>query len=137
MMSTNRVIRANSWNWFFQLSNNISKGILFRCPTNSRIIEVSNYILFRLLLTPSKKQTVYKPFIKAIFKILPVFYHKNITTIKLFILWLASKQRKKFLRGKTKFIIFVWASLYKTMPWKYFTEIIYLVLDGIANKNLS
>ncbi|HOV28222.1 MAG TPA: hypothetical protein PK566_17935, partial [Pseudobacteroides sp.] len=42
---------------------------------------------------------------------------------------LASKQKKKFLRGKTKFIIFVWASLYKTMLWKYFTEIIYLVLE--------
>jgi hypothetical protein len=56
---------------------------------------------------------------------------------QLFILWFGFVAKKKFLRRKIKFIIFVWASLYKTMSWKYFTEIIYLVLGGIANKNLS
>jgi len=48
---------------------------------------------------------------------------------QLFILWFGFVAKKKFLRGKTKFVIFVWASLYKTTLWKYFTEIIYLVLE--------
>jgi len=56
---------------------------------------------------------------------------------ELFILWFGFVAKENFLREKTKFIIFVWASLYKIMAWKYFTEIIYMVLGGIANKNSS
>jgi hypothetical protein len=55
---------------------------------------------------------------------------------ELFIFWFSIKKRKIF-EVKNKIHYFCGMSLYKTTLWKYFTEIIYLVLDGIANKNLS
>jgi len=55
---------------------------------------------------------------------------------ELFIFWF-SKEKRKIFEVKNKIHYFCGMSLYKTMAWKYFTEIIYLVLDGIANKNLS
>jgi len=48
---------------------------------------------------------------------------------ELFILWFSKKKRKIF-EVKNKIHYFCGMSLYKTMAWEYFTEIIYLVLES-------